>query len=426
MYGLIIQKLKEKPINVAVVGCGWYGSGVVRGLHRLPSIHPKILIDKIIDRAIATYLEIGIKKDDIAIVQKSEELNKVQDSAKYIIFSDINLIKELKNIDVVFEATGNILAGAQAALNSIEAGINFVTVNSEMDATIGLILANRAKEKGIVYSNSDGDQPGVLARMINQVTAWGFEPRIVGNCKEFLDMYQTPSGVKPYVPKGYDAFKICSYTDGTKQSFELAVVGNAFGYTPLKRGMYGPKTLKKDLIKTFDDLVDLKSLEGGHIEYTLGTCEPNQGGPIFIIAYTKDKRLKEVMKYLKKGPGPFYLFFRDYHLCSIETPSTIVEVALFNVPTLSPKGKYVDVIAVAKRDLKSGKKLDRIGGYDCYGVVERADVTAKERLLPIGLAEFATAKKKIPKDTPITYDMVEISDNLVVELRKKQDQLTLS
>ncbi len=75
--------------------------------------------------------------------------------------------------------------------------------------------------------------------------------------------------------------------------------------------------------------------------------------------------------------------------------------------------------------LKVGQKLDGIGGYDCYGEVERADITAKERLLPIGLAEFATVKKKIPKDTPLTYDMVELSDNIVMKLKKEQDQLPL-
>ncbi|MBW2983758.1 hypothetical protein KY361_01440 [Candidatus Woesearchaeota archaeon] len=427
MYKLITQKLKEreKPINVAIVGCGWYGSGVAKELHRIPGMLPKVLINRTIEKAVAAFLEMGINKNDIAVVHNSKELSLAQNSAKYIAFSDFELIKELKGIDVIFEATGNILAGAKAALDSIEAGIHFVTINSEMDATIGLRLANLAAEKGIVYSNSDGDQPGCLARMLNEVIAWGFEPRIVGNCKEFFDMYQTPLGVKPFVPKGQDAFKICSYTDGTKQSFELAVVGNAFGYHPLKRGMYGPRTLKKDLIKTFDDLVNLKSLKGGHIEYTLGTCEPNQGGPVFIIACSEDPRLKADMKLLKKGEGPHYLFFRDHHLCSIETPSTIAEVDLFNIPTLSPKGRYVDAVAIAKRDLKPGQKLDGIGGYDCYGVVERADITAKESLLPIGLVGFATVKKKIPKDTPITYDMVDVSDSLIVKLRKEQDQLPL-
>lgn len=427
MHKLITQKLKEreKPINVAIVGCGWYGSGVARELHRIPGMVPKVLVNRTIDKAVGAYLEMGVNKNDIAIVHNSKELNLAQGSAKYIVFSDFELIKELKDIDVVFEATGNILAGAQAAMNSIEAGIHFVTINSELDATIGLRLANLAREKGIVCSNSDGDQPGALARMLDDVVSWGFEPRIVGNCKQFFDIHQTPLGVKSFVPKGQDAFKICSYTDGSKQSFELAVVGNAFGYPPLKRGMYGPKTLKKDLIKTFDDLVNLKSIKEGHIEYTLGTCEPNQGGPVFIVAYSEDTRLKADMKLLKKGEGPYYLFFRDYHLCIVETPSTIAEAALFNIPTLSPKGRYVDVIAIAKRDLNPGQKLDGIGGYDCYGMIERANIVAEKRFLPLGLAEFAIVKKKIPKDTPITYGMVKISDNLIVKLRKEQDQLPL-
>ena len=424
MYNIIKQKLREreKPINVCVVGCGWFGSRVVGELFRTQNMNPKVIITRTTEKAIKAYLENGAKKEEIIEIKNFEDT----DDAKYVVSSNLDLIKELKDIDIVFEATGDVFAGAQAAINSINAGINFVTINYEMDATLGLILAKLAKEKGVVYSGSDGDQPGCLARMINEVKAYGLEPKIVGNCKEFFDMYQTPEGVKPFVPKGQDPYKICSFTDGSKQSFELASVGNAFGLYPAKRGMYGLRTKKIDLIKTFDDLIRLDSIEGGCIEYTMGCCEHNQGGPIFVVAKTNDLKVVEDLKYLKKGDGPFYLFFRDHHLCYLEAISSIAEAVLFNTATLAPKGRYVDVIATAKRDISAGQKLDGIGGFDCYGLVEKADIAAKERLAPLGLAEFAIAKKEIRKDQPITSDMVEVSTNIAVMLREEQDKLPFS
>jgi len=254
MYGLIMTKLKERkePVNVAIVGSGWFGGGLARELYRIDGMNPKVLIDKTPDKAVATYLELGINKSDIAVVRNSKELMPVRDTAKYIVFSDIDLIKELKDIDAVYEATGDILGGAQAALISIEKGIPFISTNFEMDATIGLRVADIASEKSVLYCNSDGDQPSVLARMIGEVTAWGFEPRIVGNCKAFLDVHQDPTGVKPFVPSHQSTHMVCGMADGTKQSIEMAVLGNAGGYYPLKKGMYGPTTTKQNLIKTFE------------------------------------------------------------------------------------------------------------------------------------------------------------------------------
>ncbi len=427
MNKILINKLleRESSVNIAIIGCGWWGSGVAKAICKVPNIIPRVLVDKEIDRCINLYLELGIKKKDIAIVKNFKELQLAQDEEKFIVFTDLSLIRELKGIDVVHEAIGDVYPGVMAALYSIEAGIHFTTVNAEMDATVGLVLANRAKQKGIVYSNTDGDQPGCLARMLDDIISWGFEPKIIGNNKFFLDYYQNPTGIKPFVPNGQSPYKLCSAADGAKLALEMAVVANAFGYPPLKRGMYGPETKKSDLIKTFNDLINLDSIKGGHIDYTMGTTEPNQGGPIFVIGYTDDLRLKEDMKHLKKGDGPYFLFFRDHHLCTIEAPSTIAEAALFKVPTITPKGRYADVLAVAKKDIQAGQKIDGIGGNDCFGLVECANVVSEKELLPIGLAEFATANKNIKKDTVITYNMVDISNNIVFQLRKEQDKLPL-
>jgi predicted homoserine dehydrogenase-like protein len=132
------------------------------------------------------------------------------------------------------------------------------------------------------------------------------------------------------------------------------------------------------------------------------------------------------MKHYKKGPGPYYLFYRDHHLGSIEAVSTIAEAVLFKSAGLTQQVWCAEVIALAKRDLPAGKKLDQRGGYDYYGLMEKAEIAAKENLLPIGLAEFATLTCDVSKDQVITNDMVELEDNLVVQLRKEQDSFSAS
>ncbi|HNR68560.1 MAG TPA: hypothetical protein PKN04_11400 [bacterium] len=420
MYNLIISELKrrQEPINVCIVGCGWVGRGVVRQLLSSKHFSIKAIITKTIEKAICAYHENGIKDEAISVTEDYSKINK------YIVSTNIELIKEMKGIDVVYECTGNVLAGATAALSSFAAGLPFVTMSSELDATIGLRLACLANEKGVIYTNSDGDQPGVLARMLNEISFQGFTPIIAGCCKEFLDIYQTPEGVKKFIPSNVDSIKACSYTDGSKQSLELTVLGNAFGLHALKRGLHGPKALKSEIIDNFDKIVGLDHLENGYVDYTLGSTEKKQGGPVFIIAFNKDKIINENMKWLKKGDGPYYLFFRDHHLGFVEAPASIAEAVLLKSATISPKGKYLDTIALAKRKLEKGKRLDVIGGYDYYGLVENSAIAVSENLLPLGLAEFSTLIRDVNKDQPITYRDVDLDKNLVTRLRQEQDALS--
>ena len=425
MQKILIEALRKRvtPVNVAIVGCGWFGAGLVKELLRLPGLRPKSVITRTPARAISAYANAGVLQENIAVVDSVHALHKAEDEDKLLVLSELSLIQELRDIDVVYEATGDVLGGTQAALQAIERGLDFITINSDMDATIGLRLAGLAAEKGVLYTNSDGDQPGALASIINDVYSWGLQPRLVGNCKGFLDVHQTPEGVMPFVAPGQNPMVICAAADGSKQSFELAVIANAYGFSPLIRGMYGPHTSKTNLIETFDDLVNLQALDKGYIDYTFGTVELNQGFPVFVVAGSEDHERKRDLEHLQKGKGPHYLFFRDYHLGYFEALSSIAQIALFSTTTLRPEGRHVDVVTLAKRDLAAGKRLDGIGGYDCYGLVEKASVAMEQKLLPLGLAEFCTPNQNVPKDTPVTYDMVTVAENAVVTLRREQEQL---
>ncbi|HRH94920.1 MAG TPA: hypothetical protein PLB55_03250 [Prosthecobacter sp.] len=428
MYNILREKLEQRsrPVAVAVIGCGWFGSGLMREIFRIKGMRVSAAIDINPEHAIRAYGECGVPAEDVALVKNVRELAAAERSQKHIVATDIRLIKSLGVTDAVFEATGSILAGAEAATAAIAAGIHFVTVNSEADATIGLRLATLAHERGIVYSNSDGDQPGCLARLINEVSMMGFRPRVAGNCKGFLDTRQTPAGAIPFTPQGQSPTHVCSYADGSKQALELAVVANAFGMPPLKRGMFGPTTTKSQLVNSFCSLVDFESLNHGIVDYVMGINGIDQGAGVFVVASREGSHIASDMEYLKKGKGPNYLFFRDHHLCYLEAASSIAEAVLFSVPTMVPKGRYADVVAVAKRDIPAGQKLDGIGGYDCYGLIEKADVVANDRLLPLGLTEFATLRKKVSAGELITHEMVGLEDNLAVRLRRDLEQLHLA
>jgi predicted homoserine dehydrogenase-like protein len=420
----LINLLKEReksgrPINVAVMGAGWFGGGLVHELNRWPGIEPRLLFSRDTKKAVDAYLQAGISKDKITVVDSASALAQAILKNQYIVSKNIDLISDLQGIDIFFDATGNLLAGARAAINVLKQKLHFITISAELDATVGYVLNEIAKENGVIFSNCDGDQPGVLARMIGEVKLMGFEIAVAGNGKGFLDYHATPEDIMPFVTEGNNAKVITSATDGSKQSFELAVLANGFGLDVDRRGMHGVKTTKEAMVK---DIIDTVSKEGV-IEYFMGK-NTHYGTTVFVIGKRSDEIVRKDFKYLNRGEGPYYLFFRDYHLCYYETPNSIAEAVLFNTPTISPQALKADVLTVSKRDLKSGEKLDGIGGYTVYGLIDRYETIIEENLLPLGLAEYAVMTCDVKQDTPITYDMVDFSEeNLIITLRNKQNNI---
>ena len=96
---------------------------------------------------------------------------------------------------------------------------------------------------------------------------------------------------------------------------------------------------------------------------------------------------------------------------------------LFQDATVAAKGKPMcDSITMAKRDLRAGEVLDGIGGFTCYGVIDKADIVRRQELLPMGLSEGCKLKHDIAKDQAISYEDVEIpAGRLIDTLRAEQN-----
>jgi predicted homoserine dehydrogenase-like protein len=422
VHRLLESTLAERPhpIRVAIVGCGWFGRGIARELVRRSNVQLAGLFVRAdlgqAERLLRDLAPLG--GPSRASLRPEPGLSP----GTCVLGTDLEAIRDLPGLDAVFDASGDLSAGVRAAVAAAEKGAHFVTVGAEMDATVGLSLARLAAEHGVVYTVCDGDQPGVLARMIHEAHFLGFDVKLAGCGKEYLDPYQTPEGARRHCGDTQNPAKVCSFADGSKQSAELVSVANGFGLRPLRRGMHGPRVPKRHIVSTFERLAQLSRQDGGHVDYTLGSVEPGQGAPVFLIASHPQEYGRADMRYLKKGEGPLYLFFRDHHLCYFEAASSVLEAVLFRQPTLAPAGRFADVVAVAKRDLPAGRRLDGIGGFDCYGLVECSETVAAEGLLPLGLAEFATLEDPVRKDEPIPRAAVDVADNELTRLRVRMEK----
>lgn len=414
------RERNKQPINVAIVGSGWFGSGVIRELYHWPCLRPRLIITRTKERALQSLRHVGVKASEIAQVSSVKEYHQANKSNKFIISENLGLIRDLKNIDVVFEATGDVEIGAQCAVDTIEQGIHFLTANIEMDATVGFAVDALAKKKGVVYSAGDGDQPSVLSRMIDEIKLYGFEIVVAGSCKGFLDVHQTPEGVKPWVRPGHNPRMITAFSDGTKQALEMTSLANGTGLIPDVRGMHGSTTTKKTLVQDFLKIIK----QEGIVDYAMGIKDIDEAAGVFVVGKREDKFVSADFDYLKKGKGPYYLFFRGHHLCYFETAKSIAEAAIFKTATLPHKKRVADVLTVAKKDLKVGEKLDGIGGFTVYGLIDKAEVVKKENLLPVGLSEYSIVKENIDKDTVITYDKADFPrEKLAIKLRREEEKV---
>jgi predicted homoserine dehydrogenase-like protein len=406
------------PVRVAIVGAGYMGRGVAFQIEKfVKGMRVAVISNRTISEAKRAYRDAGVEA--VSTVKTVLELEDTIAENHYAITDNPMLACQADGIDAVVEVTGTIELGARVVLEAIAHGKHVILMNAELDATVGPILKVYADRAGVILTNSDGDQPGVIMNLFRFVEGIGCQPVLAGNMKGLQDPYRTPETQKGYAERYYQKPRmVTSFADGTKISMEMAVVANATGFKVGKRGMFGPRC------KHVSEAVRLFPVEmmmnGGLVDYVLG-AEPGPG--IFVIGYNPNPIQQQYLKYYKMGEGPLYVFYTPYHLCHFETPFTVARAVLFNDPTITPLGEPVcEVISVAKRNLKAGDVLDGIGGFDTYGMLENSGSCIAKGLLPMGLSEGCRLRYKIPKDQVITEADVEfplgrIGGRLLMEQR---------
>ena len=411
------------PVRIAVSGAGFAAQGLVMQLRG--AFTPGLQVCVIANRTMATLEEMlsNLRITDYVVVEDADGLAAAMDADRLAVTTDALLAASAPGTEVLVEATGEVEYGCRVTMAAIEAGKHIVLVNAELDATLGPILKTYADAKGVIFTDTDGDQPGVLMNLKRQVEFWGFRPLLLGNIKSLLDHYRTPITQAEFARKVWQRPKmITSFADGSKIAFEMATLANGTGMGVMERGMKGPE-VRKQIEQAAPEAYDADFLinSNGFVDYILG-AEPSFG--VFILGHTDDDWLKRYMHVYKMGDGPLYTFYQPYHQSPLETPATIGRVACFGDAALSPIGApVVDVVSLAKKDCVAGEALDGIGGFTVYGVMENSPQARSEDLLPQGLSDLCVLTRSVSKDEPITISDVERpTDSLAWKLWDEQVQ----
>ncbi|WP_263784462.1 hypothetical protein [Salinibacter grassmerensis] len=406
----------DSTIDVAMAGAGAMGRGLLHQCLATPAFRCVALADPDLETAIDCAEAADVPYE---VVSDIGALHDCIRNGQMAVCKDAALAARANPAEVFIDASNAIQDAARFCPVALDHGKHLVMMNAEADLAFGPYLMQQAAEQGVTYASCDGDQHGVIKRLVDDLRLWGFDLVMAGNIKGYLDRYANPTSIIPEADKRNLDYHMCTaYTDGTKLGVEMALLANALNLKTPMPGMHGPKA---DHVREVHDLFDLEALWKEHgpvVDYILG-AEPNGG--VFAVGYCEDAYQQRMMEYYKRGEGPFYIFYRPYHLCHVEAMDAIATAVLDDRSLLQPEhGHVADVYAYAKKDLVPGDQLDGIGGYACYGLIENCANQDRQPGIPVTLADDVRVTTKIEKDEKIPVSAVEMDgDRADLQLYRK-------
>ena len=423
---LAAREAGGKPVRIGLVGAGEMGTDIVSRVAHMSGIRIGA-ISELNPLAAAKAVEIAYGDALLAVnAASSDAANAAMESGRIAVTDDVRVLLESGLIDVVVDATGVPAVGAEIGLSAMERGKHLVMMNVEADVTIGAYLRSEAERLGVVYSLGAGDEPSACMELVDFVSAMGHRIVCAGKGKNNpLNIDATPDAYEAEaVRRHMNPRMLVEFVDGSKTMVEMAAIANATGLTPDKPGMHGPACSRDELNSVLAPASagGLLSSGEGRVDYTIGK---GVAPGVFVVAEMDHPRIRERMEDLKMGKGPYFTFFRPYHLTSLEVPLTCARVVLYGKADMAPMPRPVaEVCAVAKRDLQPGDILDQIGEY-CYRAWIMTSGEARAAgAIPCGLLTGAKVTASIKKGELVTRANAAVpADSKIAILRARQDAM---
>jgi predicted homoserine dehydrogenase-like protein len=414
-----------RSIRVGLIGCGEMGTDIVTQCQQMTGITVAAIAEINIEAAKKALSIAGRPADGHVMAGSAPALATALEGGKTAVTQDAQLICASDQIDVVIDATGKPAVGAEIGLTAMEHGKHLVMMNVEADVTIGAYLAREAKRLGVVYTLGAGDEPSSTMELVNFVTGLGYPIVAAGKGKNNpLNIDATPDlYMEEAKRRNMNPRMLVEFVDGSKTMVEMAAIANATGLVPDCPGMHGPAATLADLEKVLCPKEDGGVLSRkGVVDYSIGK---GVAPGVFVIAEMSHPRVRERMHDLKLGPGPYYTFYRPYHLTSLEVPLSCARAVLYGSADMQPLDvPSAEVCAVAKKDLAPGERLDAIGEYTYRAWIMRREDALAGNAVPCGLLEGGKVTRPIRKGELLTYGNSSVDgDSRIVALRKRQDEM---
>jgi len=422
---LAIRAETGKPIRIGVIGSGEMGTDLVTQCMLMPGLELAVIATRRPHTAMAAMTIAYGDPSHGREVSTRSQMSAALDMGKTAITDNPELMVTAPEIDVVIDATGKPGVAADYVLMAMEHGKHVVMMNVEADVTIGPYLKKRADELGVIYTVGAGDEPSSCMELIEFASALGYTIVSAGKGKNNpLNHDAVPDDYREEATRrNMNPRMLVEFVDGSKTAVEMCAIANATGLVPDVPGMHGPKASREELASVLIPKEDGGVLNKiGVVDYTIGK---GVAPGVFVIVKAEHKRIIERMDDLHVGTGPYYGFFRPYHLTSLEVPLSAARIMLYGKADMVPLAEPVaEVCAVAKRDLKPGEMFDAIG-ETCYRSYAMTVTDARAQLaLPVGLLEGGKVLAPVKKGELITAANASADKSTrLYALRQKQDEM---
>jgi predicted homoserine dehydrogenase-like protein len=439
LYAKLLEREADgRPVTVGLIGAGKFGTMFMAQARLTRGMHLVGIADLDVARARNQLKAAGWPDETYA----AESLADAHKKRTVFVTDNSEALIADPRIEVIVEATGVPGAGILHALGAIAHGKHIVMVNVEADAVAGPLLARRAKAAGVVYSLAWGDQPALICEHVDWARAAGFKVICAGkgtryephyhksnpdNVWDILDKYLNISDRKSINPKMFNSF-----VDGTKSGIEMTAVCNATGLVPQTNGLGFPPATRFELADICKPKSDGGTLEkAGVTEVTSSVYRDGRDVPHHLalgtyVVFEGDtdyaRRCFKEYAMLPDKTGKYAALYRPIHMIGLELGISVASAALRNEPTGAPTGFRSDVVATAKRNLKSGEMLDGEGGFCVWGKQTPADMSLDRELLPLGLAHNVKLKRDIAEGQPLKWSDVAYDPNdSAVKVRREME-----
>ena len=434
---LLTRAEAGRPIRVGMIGAGKFGTMFLAQARRLKGIHVVGIADLNPQRAKDALALTGWEAERMAAPSLAEA---TREGSTHLTDDALGLIGSAE-VEVVVECTGAPMAAVRHCLAAYGAGKHVVCATVEADAFCGPALAARAAEAGVIHSMAYGDQPALVADLVDWARACGFDVAAAGRGHKWLPHYRlsTPETVWDHWgltaeqaergrlnPKMFNAF-----LDGSKPAIESAAICNACGLDAPSKGLAYPPGGVDDipsLMRPRDlggaleargqvEVISSLTREGEPIAYDI-----RKGVWVCIEADTDYVRnCFEEYKVVTDDTGRFTSLYKRWHLIGLELGVSVASVGLRGEATGAAREWRADCAAQAKRALSPGDMLDGEGGATVSGALRPASASLAQRLVPLGLLDGAKVVRKVAADTLLTWDDVEVPEGPALDLRRAME-----
>ena len=413
-----------RPIRIALIGAGKFGSMYLSQIPRTPGVHLVGIADLAPDAARRNLARVGW---DAQRTQAPSLDTALRDGSTHV-GDDWRALVAHPAIDIVVECTGHPIAAVDHCLAAFAHGKHVVNVTVEADAFCGPLLARRAAEAGVLYSLAFGDQPALICDLVDWARTCGFPVVAAGRGHKWLPHFSdsTPETVWGYYglsPEqadrgGLNPKMFNSFLDGSKPAIESTAVANATGLAVPSGGLRYPAASIADIPfvtrprseggvlekKGMVEVISSLEADGRVIPYDIrmGVWVTVEGETAYI------RNCFEEYNAHTDPSGRYFTLYKRWHLIGLEVGYSVASLALRREPTGVATCWNADVVATAKRDLKPGDVLDGEGGYTVWGKLMPASASLAAGGLPLGLAHDLKLVRPVAKGQSLAWADVAI------------------